>query len=169
MRVQQKLQKCFLHELAFTKCHIPVCVQPFQSLDTWGPMTWKVSSAWMHVISSGSVPEMWHSSRQVWMHTDAVTCIRLTVTEVRLHLGLACAAHLHQLLPVLGECASVISYRLDIPLASCGLQSLEHSVIRVQLQQLTGPPHCYLVELTGQHNTRNVSTRYRERKIRVSC
>lgn len=52
--------------------------------------------------------------------------------EVRLHLDLGCAAHLHQLLPVLGECAGVISYRLDVSIASCGLQSLEHGMIRVQ-------------------------------------
>lgn len=31
---------------------------------TWGPVTWKVSSAWIHVISKGSVPETCLNNRQ---------------------------------------------------------------------------------------------------------
>lgn len=87
----------------------------------------------MHVISSGSVPEMWHSSRQVCKHTDAGTHVSTTATECMLHLGLTCAADLHQLLPVLGERTGVLGHRLDVSLASGGLQSLEHGVIGVQL------------------------------------
>lgn len=35
---------------------------------TCGPMTWKVSSACTQVISRGSVPDTWPSSRHVWGH-----------------------------------------------------------------------------------------------------
>lgn len=37
---------------------------------TCGPMTWKVSSACTQVISRGSDPDTWHSSRHVWCERD---------------------------------------------------------------------------------------------------
>lgn len=39
---------------------------------TCGPITWKVSSACMQVISSGSDPDTWHSSRHVY---ETKTCV----------------------------------------------------------------------------------------------
>lgn len=116
VRVQKKKKKAsgmlFVWTGLYKQSVTSLCVCPsFWVLVTCGPMTWKVSSAWMHVISRGSVPETWHSSLQVWKHTDAETCRSATVTEVRLHLGwgLCCSP------PPAAPCAQWVCGRNQLP------------------------------------------------------